>query len=96
MGDWLAGYADPDDDDQDQAPLSELTKAAIPSVFTCKHCRTDRLTMKSTNEETVKFVCVHCGRYSTYPAPLGVAKIYRPLADADFESHTQTAEPHGP
>jgi transcription elongation factor Elf1 len=89
MGDWLAGYADPDEDDQDQTPLSELTKAAIPSVFTCKHCGTDRLTMKSTDDATVKFSCVYCGRYSTYPAPLGVAKVYRPIGDIDFQNEAK-------
>ena len=85
MGGWLDGYTDQEDDDNEVAVPSELTKPAIPSVFTCKHCGTDRLTMKSTNEESVKFVCIQCGRYSTYPAPLGVAKIYRPIGDADFE-----------
>lgn len=82
-GGWLDGYTETDDEEEPSSP-SELTKPTIPSVFTCKHCGTDRLTMKSTNEESVKFVCIQCGRYSTYPAPYGVAKIYRPLSDADF------------
>ena len=82
-GGWLDGYAEPDDEEENSSP-SELTKPTIPSVFTCKHCGTDRLTMKSTKDESVQFSCVKCGKYTTFPAPYGVAKIYRPMCDADF------------
>ena len=91
MGDWLAGYADPDEDDQDQTPLSELTKPSIPSVFTCKHCGTDRLTIRSTKDEQVQFVCVQCGKHTTHLAPYGVAKIYRPISDIDFQNEAQNS-----
>ena len=76
-GGWMDGYGsrepEPVEDDEDEAPAP-----AAPRVLACRHCGSDRLSLRSTSNDSlaVKFQCGMCGKSTSHHLPTGYRRIY--------------------
>ena len=79
MSDWLGGYTD-DGDTDEETYLSPADLDARPHgpVLTCRHCGSSDLNLKSTSSTSiaVEFKCRTCGRGTTHHLPSGYRRAY--------------------